>query len=255
MTNQSHETVVAGQFGPRAANYVTSAVHAQGADLDQMVAAVAGRGDARVLDLGCGGGHVSFRVAPEVAEVVAYDLSQDMLDEVARQAAARGLRNIATRQGNVETLPFADASFDIVMSRYSAHHWRNLDAALREARRVVKPGGLAVFADAASPGPALLDTHLQGLELLRDPSHVRDYSIDEWRQALTAAGFAPGTATPRRVRLEFASWVARIGTPQAHVAAIRSLHAGLPREVAAHFAVEADGSFMLDTMTIEALPG
>jgi SAM-dependent methyltransferase len=255
MTNQSHETVVAGQFGPRAANYVTSAVHAQGADLDQMAAAVAGRRDARVLDLGCGGGHVSFRVAPEVAEVVAYDLSQDMLGEVARQATARGLRNIATRQGNVETLPFADASFDIVMSRYSAHHWRNLDAALREARRVVKPGGLAVFADAASPGPALLDTHLQGLELLRDPSHVRDYSIDEWRQALAAAGFAPGAATPRRVRLEFASWVARIGTPPAHVAAIRSLQTGLPREVAAHFAVEADGSFMLDTMTIEALPG
>ncbi|MDB5405295.1 MAG: SAM-dependent methyltransferase [Rhodospirillales bacterium] len=254
MTDQSHETVVAGQFGPRAANYVTSLVHAQGADLDQLATLVDGRREARVLDLGCGGGHVSFRVAPLVAEVVAYDLSPDMLDEVARQAAARGLANIATRQGNVETLPFADASFDIVLSRYSAHHWRNLDAALREARRVLKPGGFAAFADAASPGPALLDTHLQGLELLRDPSHVRDYSVTEWRQALTRAGFAPGPATERCVRLDFASWVARIGTPTAHVAAIRSLQKGMSRDVAAHFAVEADGSFMLDTMTITATP-
>jgi len=51
---------------------------------------------------------------------------------------------------------------------------------LREARRVLKPGGRAVFMDAISPGPALLDTYLQAVELLRDPSHLRDYSLAEW---------------------------------------------------------------------------
>src|ERR1700722_20149602 len=98
MTGKSHDTVVAGQFGSHAADYVASAVHSQGPDLDQIAALVAGlvngSGVARVLDLGCGGGHVSFRVAKLAGEVVAYDLSQDMLDEVARQAAARGLHNI-----------------------------------------------------------------------------------------------------------------------------------------------------------------
>lgn len=248
----THETLVVSQFGPQAAAYLTSAVHAQGEDLAQMAAAVKGAAQARVLDLGCGGGHVSFAVAPHVREVVAYDLSRDMLGAVAATAATRGLANVATREGKVEALPFADGAFDVVMSRYSAHHWHGFTAALKEARRVIKPGGRAVFADAVSPGLGLLDTFVQAIELLRDPSHVRDYTVEEWTQALAEAGFAVGAVTRRRLHLEFASWVARMRTPETHVQAIRSLHGRMAREVIEHFSVEPDGSFMLDTATIEA---
>ncbi len=104
----THQNLVASQFGPQAAAYVASPVHAQGEDLQQMAAAVRGMAGARVLDLGCGGGHVSFNVAPHVREVVAYDLSRDMLGAVAATAQARGLANIATQQGTVESLPFPD---------------------------------------------------------------------------------------------------------------------------------------------------
>jgi len=248
----THETLVASQFGPQAAAYVASAVHAQGEDLVQMAAAVTGMAQARVLDLGCGGGHVSFNVAPHVREVVAYDLSHNMLGAVAATAAAKGLGNIATQHGRVEALPFADAAFDVVMSRFSAHHWHGFAAALREARRVIKPGGRAVLADAISPGPALLDTFVQAIELLRDPSHVRDYTIAEWTRALADSGFRVDLVTRRRLRLEFGSWIARMRTPEVHAQAIRSLQARMAREVAEHFALEADGSFMLDTATIEA---
>jgi SAM-dependent methyltransferase len=205
-----------------------------------------------VLDLGCGGGHVSFNVAPHVREVVAYDLSRDMLGAVAATAQAKGLANIVTQQGTVEALPFPAAAFDAVMSRFSAHHWHGFPAALREARRVARPGAIAVFADAVSPAVGLLDTFVQAIELLRDPSHYRDYTVEEWTAALSAAGFAVGTVTRRRLRLEFASWVARMRTPEVHVQAIRSLQARMPADVLAHFAVEPDGSFMLDTATIEA---
>jgi SAM-dependent methyltransferase len=122
-----------------------------------MAAAVRGQAQARVLDLGCGGGHVSFNVAPHVREVVAYDLSRDMLGAVAATPRTRGLANIVTQQGRVEALPFADGAFDVVMSRYSAHHWHGFAPALKEARRVLKPGGRAVFADAVSPATGLLD--------------------------------------------------------------------------------------------------
>jgi cyclopropane fatty-acyl-phospholipid synthase-like methyltransferase len=70
-------------------------VHAQGTEFALLQAELAGQGDARVLDLGCGAGHVSFHVAPLV-EVVAYDLSQQMLDVVAAAAADRGLSNMST---------------------------------------------------------------------------------------------------------------------------------------------------------------
>ena len=172
MADKNQENLVVAQFGPRAAAYVSSVTHSQGEDLKQLAAMVAGRRDARVLDLGCGGGHAAFAVAPHVKEVVAYDLSHDMLGAVAAEATRRGLGNVATRQGAVEHLPFSAGEFDLVMTRFSMHHWSDLGAALAEARRVVKHGGSAVFMDTVSPGQPALDTFLQAFELFRDPSHV-----------------------------------------------------------------------------------
>ena len=254
MTSKSQETVVTGQFGPRAAAYVTSAVHSQGPDLEELAALVSGHGQARVLDLGCGGGHVGFHAAPHVREVVCYDLSDDMLQAVAGEASRRGLANIETRQGEAETLPFADASFDFVLSRFSAHHWRDVPAGLREARRVLKAGGEAAFVDAVSPGAPLLDTYLQAIELLRDPSHVRDYSIEEWIGMAEDAGFAARLQARRRLRLDFASWIRRMATPDVQVHAIRALQVAMASEVSRHFEIEADGSFTIDTMTLALSP-
>ena len=211
-----------------------------------------GHKQARVLDLGCGGGHVSFAVAPEVGEVVAYDLSAEMLTAVTRAAVDRGLDNLRTECGAAETLPFADASFDIVLTRYSAHHWRDLDAALKEARRVIRPTGFAVFADAASPGEPLRDTFLQTIEMLRDPSHVRDYTVAEWEAMLAAAGFTVTATRAMRLRLDFTSWIARMRTPPVFVEAIRALQAVTSAEVREHFAVEEDGTFTLDTAVFVA---
>lgn len=252
MVRKTHEALVGDQFGSAASAYVASPVHARGPDLDQLVEIVTGRKDARAIDLGCGGGHVSFGTAPHVREVVAYDLSPDMLAAVARVAAERGLANIATERGAAEHLPFEEGAFDLVLTRFSAHHWRDIQTALREAKRVMRPGGRAVFIDVIAPPAPLLDTHLQALELLRDPSHVRNYSVEEWRRFLRQAGFTPSGVTLRRLRLEFASWIARIRTPEAHVPAIRSLQMNAPEEVARHFEIERDGSFTLDTMTLAA---
>src|SRR5215470_10411116 len=152
---QTHEALVGNQFGAQATAYLNSAVHAQGADLQAMVALVEERGRPRVLDLGCGGGHVTFGAAPQAREVTAYDLSQEMLAVVAKAAADRGLKNVTTRQGPAESLPFEDGSFDVVLSRYSAHHWRDLDAGLREAARVLTADGVAAFVDTISPGVPL----------------------------------------------------------------------------------------------------
>ena len=228
MTASTHDDAVHRQFSPQATAYLNSAVHAQGEDLRQMAAIAAAQPGARVLDLGCGGGHVSFHVAPSAASVTAYDLSQQMLDVVA-EAARRGLDNLSTCRGKAERLPFADGEFDLVMSRYSTHHWQDPGLGLREAFRVLKPGGTAVFADVVSPGEALLDTWLQMIEALRDTSHVRDYSVAEWTRLLTEAGFTLQGVTPRRLSLEFQSWVTRMRTPDTLVAALRHLLAIAPR--------------------------
>jgi SAM-dependent methyltransferase len=250
---KSHEALVGGQFGASAEAYLTSAVHAQGADLEAIVGLATGRPDARVLDLGCGGGHVSFHVAPHVREVVAYDLSKEMLEVVARSAAERKLSNITTREGVVEKVPFEAESFDMVLSRFSAHHWHGFDAGLREAARVLKPGGVAGFVDAVAAPSPLLDTYFQTIEMLRDHSHVRDYSRAEWEAALARAGLLPVSATRFRIRLDFASWIGRMKTPKVFVDAIRALQKSVSESVTRYFETGSDGSFSIDVCLFEAV--
>ncbi|WP_137817964.1 class I SAM-dependent methyltransferase [Pseudomonas sp. 2FG] len=252
MSNKAHEQVVQRQFGEQANAYLSSQVHAQGVEFALLQAEVEGRADARVLDLGCGAGHVSFQVAPLVGEVVAYDLSAQMLEVVAATAEQRGLGNVRTERGAAEKLPFADGEFDFVFSRYSAHHWSDLGLALREVRRVLKPGGVAAFIDVMSPGSPLLDTHLQTVEVLRDTSHVRDYSAAEWLQQVGEAGLYTRSHTRQRLRLEFGSWVERMRTPEVFRAAIRALQAAVGEEVREYFEITDDGSFSTDVLVLWA---
>lgn len=248
----SHDQQVDAQFGSVAQAYLTSTVHAQGQDLQDVARLLAARPGARVLDVGCGAGHLSFAMAPHAASVVALDLSPRMLGVVADAARERGLGNLLVREGSAAALPFADGFFDVVATRFSAHHWADLDAGLREMRRVLRPGGLCVAIDIAAPAGALLDTHLQAVELLRDASHVRDHSVAQWEAGLRAAGFTVGAVRQWRLRMDFNDWVARMRTPPERVAAIRSLFDGAPEEVRQHFAVEADGSFWIDAVMVEA---
>ena len=244
-------------YAPRAQAYVDSRDHSVGADLDEMEALLAAADPSawRVLDLGCGGGHVSYRAAPHVREVVACDVTLAMLDAVARTAAERGLANVATRHAAAERLPFADGAFDAVLCRFTAHHWADVEAGLREARRAVKPGGLAVFMDAVAPPDRAADTHLQAVELMRDPSHVRDYSVAEWLAMLARAGFAAERVTRRKLRMVFPTWTARTAVPPDTAAAIRALQDSASAAVRVHFAIGPDGSFDLDTATLVARAG
>ena len=141
-TTRSHHDNVEKQFGSQASAYLSSAVHASGRVLVRLGERLAAFPQAHVLDLGCGAGHASFTAAQQVAHVTAYDLSSQMLDVVAGAAKAKGLNYIDTRQGYAESLPFDDASFEVVISRYSAHHWHDVGQALREVKRVLKPGGV-----------------------------------------------------------------------------------------------------------------
>ena len=247
-----HSQVVQKQFGEQAAAYLSSAVHAQGTEFGLLKAELADKPTARVLDLGCGAGHVSFHVAALVNDVVAYDLSQQMLDVVNLAAADRGLNNISTVCGAAERLPFADGEFDYVLSRYSAHHWSDLGLALREVLRVLKPGGAAAFIDVLSPGSPLFDTYLQSVEVLRDTSHVRDYSAGEWLRQVNEAGLQVRSTQRQRLRLEFTSWIERMRTPPVMSAAIRELQQSMGTEVRDYFEIAADGSFSTDVLVLWA---
>jgi SAM-dependent methyltransferase len=250
---RTHEGHVEAQFGPRAKAYVASAVHASGPDLDALEAIVAALRPVRALDLGAGGGHVAYLQARHAEQVTAADLSSEMLAAIAETAREKGLANIETVRAPAEELPFDDGAFDCLACRYSAHHWRDFEGGLREARRVVSPGSRALFIDVFASGQALFDTHLQAFELLRDGSHVRNYSLGEWMSALSRSGFRTGAIQCWRIRMDFAAWTARMNTPAALAGAIRTLQENAPEQVRRHFAIEADGSFLLDVFLADTL--
>jgi len=247
-----HDQSITQSFGPRAEAYLASSVHSSGADLNLLADIIRAAGRPRVLDLGCGAGHASFAVAPFASEVVAYDLTESMLDIVSAAARERGLSNIRAQLGSVESLPYRAGEFDCVISRYSAHHWRDIRLALREIRRVIKPGGQICFIDVAGGPEPLLDTHLQAVELLRDPSHVRNYTSDEWLNLFEEYFSQPSINRRWRLQLEFSSWIARIGTPADRVAALASLWSAAPAEVRAYYALQEDLSFELDALMVSA---
>ncbi|ATZ94499.1 class I SAM-dependent methyltransferase [Dickeya fangzhongdai] len=254
-SSKSHQQSVEQQFGEQASAYLNSAVHAQGEDLAELARRLQGKNHASVLDLGCGAGHVSFTVASLVGNVVACDLSPRMLDVVASAAQEKGLTNIRTQQAVAESLPFADGSFDVVISRYSAHHWQDVGQALREVRRVLKPGGEAILMDVVSPGHPVLDVYLQTVEMLRDTSHVRDYTPGEWLTMLSEAGLTVRSLQTSRLHLEFQSWVTRMRTPEHFVTAIRALQQQMSAEVTHHYDIRQDGSFTTDIAFIVVSQG
>jgi len=231
------------QFAAVAANYASHPVMASGPELGQMVELGVRSGAERVLDLGCGAGHTALAFAPRVAEVVAVDLAEAMLAEGRRLAGERGVGNVEFRLGDVEQLALPDSSFDVVTSRFSAHHYPAPTRALAEVVRVLRPGGTFLLVDSVAPEAPGCDTFLNAIEVLRDPSHVRDHRVSEWKAMFVAAGLTPVLRQRWGLELDFDSWVERIGTPDPEISALRRLMDRSPVEAREALVIGSPGPY------------
>lgn len=207
------------QFGANAAAYVDSAPHARGASLSRLVQLVMPRADWRVLDVATAAGHTALAFAPHVAAVIGLDLTPQMLPLAAGLAAERGLGNVVFAAGDVEDLPFGDAVFDLVTCRIAPHHFPDAGRFIAEAARVLRPGSVFAVVDNIVPGSRLrgkkadrqreAGQYVNAFEKLRDPSHVRCLSYEEWLDALAAGGLTVETHETLDKRLTFETWAAR----------------------------------------------
>ncbi len=201
------------QFDRVAEAYASSAVHAAGADLRMLVEMLAPEQGWHVLDLGTGAGHAVMAVAQHVAHVAAVDVSHRMLATAGRLCSERGITNVEFVQADVRRLPFPAQHFDAAISRFSAHHWLEVDTVAGELARVLRPEAPFVLIDTISPDDLGLDSFLNALELLRDGSHARDARVNEWQDRLTRHGFSVETVRTWQIELETEDWLHRSSPP------------------------------------------
>ena len=189
-----------------AERYVSSTDHSKGESLDRMIELVGPKGNWRVLDIATGGGHTALAFAPRVGEVVASDLTQEMLDAAERFIRGRGVTNVRFSEADACSLPFHDAEFDLVTCRVAPHHFSNCARFVREMARVLKPGGIAAMIDNLVPEDSPTADYINDFEKYRDPSHVRAYTATEWLRFFQDAGFQiEATETFRKAR-DFEAW-------------------------------------------------
>lgn len=220
--------LVQDHFGAAAQAYTTSKVHASGPDLAWIVEAAALTGKEHVVDVGTGTGHTALALAPYATEVVALDITLPMLEEARHLAASRGVTNVHFLQGDACALPLNSSQFDLVACRYAAHHFTHVAKAIGEWARILKTGGKVVVADSVSPEEPEIDRFLNEIEVLRDPSHGRNYRISEWLSLLAEAGFTASLVRSWSIPLDLPSWTQRIQAPPASVAQIERLFADAP---------------------------
>jgi len=235
------KTAAQEQFGKTAAHYLTSKPHAQGKSLERLVTLTAPQKDWRVLDIATGGGHVAYTFAPHVARVWATDITQEMLDQVKAEAAKRGLANVRVTYAKAEALPFEDATFDLVTCRIAPHHFDSIPEFLAEVHRVLKPGALFALVDNVVPAGSVGD-YVNAFERLRDPSHLRAWTLEEWRAALNEARLPPTHEETLDKTMEFKSWAARYDDTMK--ALLRAMLSQVTPEVAAFLQPKTtDGDF------------
>jgi len=185
----------------RAEAFRESPTHRDGPDLDLLVEWCEPAGGVKVLDVATGGGHVARRLREQGCTVVTVDPAPGMKADVVAPA---------------DHVPFADRSFDVVTCRIAAHHFPDIHAAVAEMARV--SNGLLVIED-----NLFRDEDVEEAERLRDPTHVRCYSEDEWRRFIGGAGFEVERLEHFDRRQSVDLWLERVETPPGDARRVREL--------------------------------
>ena len=189
-------------WSERAQAFRDSPTHREGPDLDLVVEWCEPGAGVKALDVATGGGHVARRLKEAGCEaVVTVDPAPGMRPDVVARA---------------EQLPFADGSFDVVVSRIAPHHFDDIRAAVAEMARV--SNRLLVIED-----NLFVDEEAEEAERLRDPTHVRCYSEEEWKELIADAGFELEQVQVFERRRDDHDWLDRVETPPEDAERVRRL--------------------------------
>ncbi len=210
------------EFTRQAEAFSTSAAITDSALTARFIEAMGDASRGRILDVACGPGIVTAALAAEAREVIAFDLTPEMLRKAEQRCAQAGRKNVTFKEGSAAELPFANDAFDGVATRLSVHHFQDPRRVLGEIFRVLRPGGTFVLADVVS-SENKEDADLQNaIEMLRDPSHTRMLSRSELLSMVEDTGFAVASHAAWDQPREFEEWMGIINDA-ARIAPLRTV--------------------------------
>ncbi len=209
MSKSSHKSVVQHQFGRSASAYATSDVHAAGESLSLLVETIPTQPNWKILDVATGAGHTGIAFAPLVKQVVATDITHEMLSTTSELALERGITNLSTQIADAESLPFDANVFDLVTCRLAFHHFTKQQQALNEIARVLKPGGKIGFTDNYTVDSSPAAQFYNQFERLRDPSHHMVRSIASLQTLFEESGLDVDAYHCLSKEFEFHKWADR----------------------------------------------
>jgi SAM-dependent methyltransferase len=193
-----HNQTIVEQFSLQAIPFAKKPGHS---DSMQMLIAMSGvSGDDQVLDVACGPGLVACAFAPHARQVTGIDITPAMIKQARALQGEKQLENLTWQVGDVMPLPFPEASFSVVLTRYSFHHFLHPAAVLAEMVRVCLPGGRVMVADVVLP-PEKADAYNR-MERLRDPSHTRALTYTEMAEIVGASGLTNVQTGHYKVEME-----------------------------------------------------
>ncbi len=208
-----HLQRIAEEFTRQAQSFEAWAQQADDQVASRFRTALGEAGTGHLLDVACGPGVVTAAIARSAASVIGLDATEQMLEKARARCAQAGLSNVEFKRGDAENLPFGEARFDGLVTRFAVHHFANPDRAFNEMFRVLSPGGTAVIVDVVSSEDADASNLHNAIERLRDPSHVRMLSKLELEAAMQRAGFERIVCVTWDQPREFEEWMRIVNDP------------------------------------------
>lgn len=228
------------QFGRAAENYIRDKGFAKGDDLDEARRLLEPNLEDNLLDVACGGGHTALYFAPFVRNVVASDLTMQMLKKAQEYVSEEGgVENVTFREADAEDLPFPAGSFSLLTCRIAAHHFPDVPRALDEFHRVLKRRvGRMVIIDTLLPEDQQIADFYQAMEKMRDPTHIQAYTESSWTRMVEDALFEVQATAVFPKTHDFVEWGKRAGLKRDQMKALNQFFIDAPAAAHDYFQIE-----------------
>ena len=228
------------QFGRTATAYIEATHFTGGKDLEEAARLLKPTQEDNLLDVACGGGHLALYFSPLVRQVVASDLTMQMLKKAQEHIAEDGqVDNVIFREADAEDLPFPAGSFTLLTCRIAPHHFPDVPRALSEFHRVLRRGGRMAIIDTLLPPDPEVAEFFQAMETMRNPTHVRAYTQDEWGAMIENAELIlQETLTIPKVH-DFQAWTKTAGLSRSKAQQLNKFFMDAPAKIHDYFKIES----------------